>query len=46
MRLTLRHIVRWLAWHLGELDRPLDEPPAHITVFSGADTAVESERTA
>jgi hypothetical protein len=28
-------IARWLAWQLGEIERPADCPPARITVISG-----------
>jgi hypothetical protein len=35
MALVIRHLARWLAFQLGEIDRPVDCPPARITVFSG-----------
>jgi hypothetical protein len=32
---ALRHLARWIAWQIGEASRaPLNQPPAHITVFS------------
>jgi hypothetical protein len=34
--LAILHLARWLAWQLGELDRPPEAPPARITVISGA----------
>jgi hypothetical protein len=34
--LAIIHLARWLAWQLGELDRPADCPPARITVISGS----------
>jgi hypothetical protein len=36
---ALRHLARWLAWHIGEHDAapaPAYGPPARITVFSTA----------
>jgi hypothetical protein len=37
---TIRHLARWIAWQIGEHEKPTDQPPAHITVFLG-DGAVE-----
>jgi hypothetical protein len=34
---ALWHLARWLAWQVGELDRPAKRPLANITVFSTAD---------
>jgi hypothetical protein len=35
---AIRHVVRWIAWHIGEADAaPLDQPPARITVLSSDD---------
>jgi hypothetical protein len=34
MAVILR-IARWLAWQIGEFERPADCPPARITVISG-----------
>jgi hypothetical protein len=32
---ALRHVMRWIAWQIGESDPvALDQPPARITVFS------------
>jgi hypothetical protein len=32
---ALRHLARWIAWHIGEAEAtPLNQPPARITVFS------------
>ena len=32
---TLLHLARWIAWQIGEHEAtPLNQPPAHITVFS------------
>jgi hypothetical protein len=31
---ALRHLARWIAWHIGEVEAPLNQPPARITVFS------------
>jgi hypothetical protein len=33
--LAIVHLVRWVVWQLGELDRPAVCPPARITVISG-----------
>jgi hypothetical protein len=33
---ALVRIARWLAWQLGELERPAECPPARITVISGS----------
>jgi hypothetical protein len=35
----LRHLARWLAWQIGELEVPVYQPPARITVFSTGDNA-------
>jgi hypothetical protein len=37
---TIRNVVRWLAWQIGEHDAAsvaACEPPARITVFSAID---------
>jgi hypothetical protein len=31
---TLRHLARWIAWHIGDHAAALSHPPAHITVLS------------
>jgi len=32
---AIRHVMRWIVWQMGEHHAsPLDQPPAHITVFS------------
>jgi hypothetical protein len=32
---ALRHLARWIAWQVSEHHAsPLNQPPAHITVFS------------
>jgi len=33
----IRHLARWLAWQIGELERSADRPPARITVLSRED---------
>jgi hypothetical protein len=35
---TIVHIARWLAWQLGEPERPRAERPASITVFSSPES--------
>jgi hypothetical protein len=43
---AIRHLARWLVWHIGELDRPPESPPARITVFSSAEQALPGEESA
>jgi hypothetical protein len=43
---AIRHLAWWLAWQLGELERPLDHPPARITVISGNEPGRRNEQTA
>jgi hypothetical protein len=37
---AIRHLAKWLAWQIGELDRPAQRPAARITVFSSAENGV------
>jgi hypothetical protein len=43
---AIRHLARWLAWQLGELERPLEHPPARITLFSSEDPPLPEDRSA
>ena len=33
----LKHLARWLAWQLRDIDVPASQLPARITIFSTAD---------
>jgi hypothetical protein len=40
--LAIIHLARWLAFQLGEPERPADCPPARITVISGSQPTAAS----
>jgi hypothetical protein len=42
---AIRHLAKWLVWHIGELERPPDRPAATITVFSSAEQALRGEKS-